>query len=81
MPKKTAPGEPPKFRLCVDYRWLNEQTKKDAHPLPKISEILPSLANAKYFTSLDLFARYDQVPIETNSVEKTVFSTPFGYLD
>ncbi len=28
VPKKVQPGEAPKFRLCIDYRWLNEQTKR-----------------------------------------------------
>ena len=36
-----------KLRLCVDYRALNEITKKDRHPLPLISEALDRLAGAK----------------------------------
>ena len=81
VPKKSGPNEPPKFRLCVDYRWLNEQTKKDAHPLPRICDILPSLGQAKYFTSLDLVSGYHQVPMAQSSIEKTAFSTPFGHYE
>jgi hypothetical protein len=79
VPKKVQPGEAPKFRLCIDYRWLNEQTKKDAHPLPKIADILPSLSDAKYFTSFDLASSYHQVPMNPADVEKTAFSTPYGH--
>ena len=42
------------FRLCVDYRRLNAQTVKDAYPLPRIDEILASLASARCFAALDL---------------------------
>ena len=81
VPKKSAPGEPPKFRLCVDYRWLNDQTKKDAFPLPRICDILPALSTAKYFSSLDLASGYHQVPMAQSSIEKTAFSTPFGHYE
>ena len=81
VPKKSKPGEPPKFRLCVDYRWLNEQTKKDAYPIPRIQELLPRLARARFFSSLDLVSGYHQVPMAKEAVEKTAFSTPFGHFE
>ena len=43
-----------KLRLCVDYRALNEITKKDWHPLPLINKALDRLGGAKYFTKLDI---------------------------
>ena len=55
VPKKTEPGEPPKKRLCVDYRVINSllPTVNKAHtkakgvltlvPLPKIDEVYAKL--------------------------------------
>ena len=81
VPKKSEPGEPPKFRLCIDYRWLNEQTKKDAYPIPRIQELMSRLAKARYFSSLDLVSGYHQVPMAKDSIEKSAFSTPFGHFE
>ena len=36
---------------CVDYRRLNSVTKKDVNPLPRIDDILDSLASQHYFTT------------------------------
>ena len=41
-------------RFCVDFRKLNQITKKNSFPLPLIDDILALLGKAKYFTSLDL---------------------------
>ena len=39
-------------RFCVDFRKLNQVTKKNSYPLPVIDDILTLLGKAKYFTSL-----------------------------
>ena len=41
-------------RVCIDYRKLNEITKKDAHPLPKIEKLLDHLNGAKVLSTMDL---------------------------
>ena len=81
VPKKTAPGDPPKFRLFIDYRWLNEQTKQDPFPIPRIQDLLPRLAKARFFSSLDLASGYHQVPMAQDVVEKSAFSTSFGHFE
>ena len=65
-------------RFCVDFRKVNELTKKDAHPLPRMDETLDMLSGAKWFSTLDLASGYWQVEVDPADREKTAFSTPFG---
>ena len=42
------------YRFCVNYRRLNAATKKDEYPLLRIDDILDTLGDSNYFSSLDL---------------------------
>ena len=68
-------------RFCIDYRKLNEVTVKDAHPLPRISDLLESLRGSCYFTTLDAAKGYWQIPMDPASIEKTAVSCPEGLLE
>jgi hypothetical protein len=42
------------LRLCIDYRGLNEVTRKFAYPLPRVDGTLDELQDASFYTHLDL---------------------------
>ena len=67
-----------KWKLCVDYRKVNEATEKDSYALPYIDEIFDSLQGAKSFTTMDLYSGYHQILMNDESVEITTFTTKFG---
>ena len=69
-----APKKDGDYRFCVDFRRVNSVTKKDAHPMPRIDEILDQLGGARYFSTLDLASGYWQVPLRAEDMEKTAFS-------
>ena len=68
------------WRLCVDYRKLNEKTIKDAYPIPRINDNIDALSGSHWFTSLDCDMAYHQVPLAEEDKEKTAFATPRGGL-
>jgi len=73
VPKKNG-----KSRFCVDYRRLNNITKKDAYPLTRMEDCLDSFVEAQVFTSLDCTAGYWQVPLRKDDQEKTALTTHSG---
>lgn len=64
--------------LVVDFHRLNSITKADVFPLPRIDDSVGILANAKYFSTLDLRSGYWQVKMASESVQKTTFTTHSG---
>ena len=65
-------------RMCVDYRRLNDVTRKDSFPLPRLDESLDAFAGARYFTCLDIQMAYHQVPVREQDKAKTAFVTRSG---
>lgn len=66
------------IRFCVDYRKLNNITKKDVYPLPRIDDSIHSFGQAKYFSSFDLASGYWQIPMNPDDQEKTAFISHSG---
>ncbi|XP_011867060.1 PREDICTED: uncharacterized protein LOC105561575, partial [Vollenhovia emeryi] len=68
-------------RMCVDYRELNDNTRSDHYPLPRIDDQIDRLYGAHYFTSLDMASGFHQIPIHAESIERTAFVTPDGQFE
>ena len=84
VPKKSAPGEPPQRRMCVDFRKLNK-TQPEVHnmnggkgcislvPLPKIDELYAKVQGYKIFSTLDLRSGYYHIGLSHSAKPKTAF--------
>ena len=66
------------FRCCIDYRQLNNVTRKDAYPLQHIDSCLDAMAEAKWFSTIDLRSSYHQVRMTPEDMDKTAFICPRG---
>nr|GEY51523.1 reverse transcriptase domain-containing protein [Tanacetum cinerariifolium] len=64
--------------VCIDYRKLNEATRKDHFPLPFMNQMLKRLVGNEYYCFLDGFSGYFQIPIDPRDQEKTTFTCPYG---
>nr|GEZ60345.1 reverse transcriptase domain-containing protein [Tanacetum cinerariifolium] len=65
-------------RVCIDYRKLNEATRKDHFPLPFMDQMLERLAGNENYCFLEGFSGYFQIPIDPKDQEKTTFTCPYG---
>ena len=89
VPKKSAPDEPPRRRLCVDYRRVNalqqevKRTDKTTgcltlYLLPKIDEMFAKLGGARVFSTIDLRSAYYHIGLTRESQAKSAFVVPMG---
>ncbi|KAJ8416256.1 hypothetical protein AAFF_G00382780 [Aldrovandia affinis] len=60
------------LQFCVDY--LNDVTRKDSYPLPRIDFALDSVSGSTWFSTLDLCSGYWQVPLSLSARPKTAFT-------
>ena len=65
-------------RVCGDYRRLNALTIPDRYPLPRMEQFQYMLHGKKFFSKIDLFKAYYQIPIVEEDKCKTAITTPFG---
>eukprot|EP00794_Sanderia_malayensis_P015550 gene15550-biopygen13260 len=68
------------YRFYVDYRKLNGITIRDAHPLPRVDDLLDALNGSKIFSTLDLRQGYWQVSMDPQDSEKTAFVLYLGHV-
>jgi hypothetical protein len=66
------------LRFCIDFRKLNQITRKDRYPLPLIDETLARVSRAKIFTKLDIRQAFHRIRMDPESEELTTFRTRYG---
>ena len=76
--KKKLNGKFDGWRMCVDYRNLNLNTKGQRWPLPDMRTLIRSLNGAKLFTALDIRGAYMHIPIRKEDQDLTAFITEDG---
>ncbi|XP_033227080.1 uncharacterized protein LOC117179418 [Belonocnema kinseyi] len=64
------------YRLCIDFRKLNEVAKKDAYLMRNINTILDKLSSARYISEIDLSQAFHQIPLSNECKEFTAFPVP-----
>ena len=74
IPTRTVTG----WRVCIDYRKLNNATRKDHFPLPFIDQMLDRLAGHPHLCFLDGYSGYNKIAIAPEDQEKTTFTCPYG---
>jgi hypothetical protein len=74
VPKKNTDVQ----RVCVDYTSLNKHYPKDPFPLPRIDQIIDSIAGWARLSFLDAYSGYNQIKLKKEDEEKTAFITPYG---
>jgi len=67
-----------KWHMCVDFIDLNRACPKDSFPLPKIDQLVDSMAGHELLTFMDAFSGYNQIRMKKEDQEKTAFFTSQG---
>lgn len=78
--------KPPKlgvkqWRLVVDYRYLNSQTKELPFPLPLIENLIGQQSLNRIWSILDLEDGFHQMHLDEDSRQYTAFTTPWGHFE
>ena len=63
------------FRMCTDYRKVNNVTKSDSLPFPRIDDCIDKIGRAKYVTIFDLLKGFYQVPLTDRAKEISALVT------
>ena len=66
------------YRMCTDYRKVNNLTKTDTFPIPRMDDCVDKVGNAKYVSKFDLLKGFWQIPLTERAKETSAFATPNG---
>ena len=67
--------------MCVDFRNLNNKTRLDMFPIPRIHDLLDKLGKARIFSAIVLSSAYHQVRIKEEHEHKKSFLSPMGLFE
>jgi hypothetical protein len=81
VPKKTDASGKTKWTVVVDFRKINDVTIGDSFPIPVVSDVLNSLGNSKYFSTVDCASGFLLIPIRAEDRPKSAFSTNYGHFE
>ena len=77
-PVVLVPKDNNQHRMCFDYRKVNQMTKTDTFPLPRVDDCIDKIGNAKFISKFDLMKGYWQVPLTQRARAISAFVTPNG---
>ena len=66
------------WRVCGDYRRLNNATLDDKYPVKSLNDFTTNLDGKTIFSKVDLLKGYHQIPVAEADIGKTAVITPFG---
>ena len=66
------------LRFCIDYRRLNEISRKDSYPIPRIDETLRIITAATYISKVDVISAFQRIRVKDGDEWKMAFNTRFG---
>lgn len=69
------------WRMCIDFRKVNTQTRKDAYPIPLIKDCLNMCKKAQWLTLIDIKDAYHHIEMEESSIPMTAFVTARGLFE
>ena len=67
-----------KWRVCVDFTYLNKACPKDLFPMPQIDQLVDVTVGHPQMSFLDVFQGYHQIPLALDNQERIAFVTPVG---
>lgn len=67
-----------KWRIYIDYTYLNKAYPKDSHPLSKIDQLVDTTSGNELLNFMDIFSRYNHIKIVEEDQEKTAFVAERG---
>jgi len=53
-----------KWRMCVDFTYLNKACPKDSYPLSYIDQLVDSTAGHKLLSFMDAFLSYNEIRMD-----------------